>query len=284
MTIKRLRTTTVLLLAALGLSACGTVHSGGAYHRRQAGEIQYVSRGTIVATRDVAIEGERSGLGTIGGGVIGGVGGSMIGRGGRAHIAGAAAGAILGAVIGSLAENHLSRTTATEFTVREESGQLVAVVQANEEGLMPGERVVVLRGSRARVVRDLAPSPSPAPMIFSPPVGGPPPQPYPAPPAYAVPPVVGSPAPSVPAPPAAAAPAPQPPATIGAPRLPPAVGVAPPPDGKPSEQPRPQGGPQPVDAETSDEDAPQILTGPLPREPVTQSPGPGGARAQPLRS
>ncbi len=167
--------TALALVAAFSLSACGGVHSGGSYARHQAGEVQYVSRATILALRDVQIEGSSSGLGQIGGGVLGGVAGSTLGRGTRATIAGAAVGGILGVVLGSIAENEITKTTATEFMLREESGRVVAVVQANDEHLQNGERVVVLHGSRVRVVRDLMPPASGAPAS-SPPAPGVPPQ------------------------------------------------------------------------------------------------------------
>lgn len=151
---KRLPVTAAIMLVALSLTACGGVHSGGTYSRNQAGEEQHVSRGTIVSMRDVQVDGTNSGIGQIGGGVLGGVGGSMIGGGARAHIAGAVVGAVAGAVLGGVAEKQVTKATATEFTVREESGLVIAVVQANDEGLREGERVVVLRGSRTRVIRD----------------------------------------------------------------------------------------------------------------------------------
>ena len=171
---------TLAVVTALALSGCGGVHSGGSYARHQAGEAQYVTRATIVAMRDVQIDGGHSGLGQIGGGVLGGVAGSTLGRGTRATIAGAAVGGILGVVLGSIAESQLTRTTATEFMLREENGIVVAVVQANDEHLQQGERVVVLHGSRVRVVRDAMPPASGAPGN-SPPVPGVPPQTGPGP-------------------------------------------------------------------------------------------------------
>lgn len=144
----------IALAAILSLTACGGVHSGGTYSRSQAGEEQHVSRGTIVSMREVRVDGTNSGLGQIGGGVLGGVAGSTIGGGARANIAGAVVGAVAGAVLGSVAEQQVTKTTATEFTVREESGLVIAVVQANDEGLREGDRVVVLRGSKTRVIRD----------------------------------------------------------------------------------------------------------------------------------
>lgn len=151
---KRLPAIVLALAAALSLTACGGVHSGGSYSRSQAGEEQHVSRGTIVSMRDVQVDGTSSGIGQLGGGVLGGVGGSMIGGGTRAHIAGAVVGAVAGAVLGGVAEKQVTKATATEFTVREESGLVIAVVQANDEGLREGDRVVVLRGSKTRVIRD----------------------------------------------------------------------------------------------------------------------------------
>ena len=96
------------------------------------------------------------------GAVIGGAAGSTLGQGSRANVAGAAAGAVLGAVIGSVAESRMTERTATEFTVREENGMTIAVVQANDENLRTGEAVVILRGSQVRIARDTLPPGAPA--------------------------------------------------------------------------------------------------------------------------
>jgi len=148
-------------LAVLSAAACAPTHSGGTYSRAQAGEEQRVSRGTILAMREVKVEGTQSGAGVIGGGILGGVAGSMLGKGSRANIAGATAGAVLGAVGGSMAESKITEQSSTEFTVREESGAIIAVVQANEEGLREGDRVAVIRGTRLRIVRDTLPADRP---------------------------------------------------------------------------------------------------------------------------
>lgn len=92
-------------------------------------------------------------------------------------------------------------------------------------------------------------------------------------------------------------PQPRPPVIAPAPVLPPPVGTAPPAnaqptppappttESKPSVQtqaiPRPAGEASPT---ATDDDGPQLLTGPLPRDPVIQSPANGNARRQPLRS
>lgn len=146
------------LIATLGAGACAPVHSGSTYSRAQAGQEQRVSKGTILAMRDVKVAGTDTGAGTIGGGVIGGAAGSTLGQGSRANLAGAAAGAVLGAVLGTMAESRLTEANAIEFTVREDSGATIAVVQANDQGLKEGERVAILRGNQVRIVRDAAPA------------------------------------------------------------------------------------------------------------------------------
>ncbi len=155
---------TLLLLGALSAAGCAPVHSGSTYSRSQAGQEQRVSKGTILAMREVKVEGTDTGAGKLGGAVIGGAAGSTLGQGSRANLAGAAAGAVLGAVLGTMAENRLTEATAIEFTVREENGATIAVVQANDQGLREGERVAILRGSQIRIVRDgLAPDGAAAP-------------------------------------------------------------------------------------------------------------------------
>jgi outer membrane lipoprotein SlyB len=142
------------LLGALSAAGCAPVHSGSTYSRSQAGQEQRVSKGTILAMREVKVEGTDTGAGTIGGAVVGGAAGSTLGQGARANLAGAAVGAVLGAVVGAMAESRLTEATAIEFTVREENGATIAVVQANDQGLREGERVAILRGSQVRIVRD----------------------------------------------------------------------------------------------------------------------------------
>lgn len=147
-------TLTLALLGALSAAGCAPVHSGSTYGRSQAGQEQRVTKGTILAMREVKVEGTDTGAGKIGGAVVGGAAGSTLGQGSRANLAGAAVGAVLGAVLGTMAENRLTEANAIEFTVREENGTTIAVVQANDQGLREGERVVILRGSQVRIVRD----------------------------------------------------------------------------------------------------------------------------------
>ncbi|HEY0418206.1 MAG TPA: hypothetical protein VGC80_01670 [Acetobacteraceae bacterium] len=53
----------------------------------------------------------------------------------------------------TLVESQTGRGTVTEFIIREEGGQTLSVVQGNEEGFRPGERVTLTRGARTRIAR-----------------------------------------------------------------------------------------------------------------------------------
>jgi outer membrane lipoprotein SlyB len=61
-------------------------------------------------------------------------------------------GSILGAV-GNRLPAGTATTAACEFIVREDNGQTVSVVQTDEVGLRPGDRVVLSVGSRAHLSR-----------------------------------------------------------------------------------------------------------------------------------
>lgn len=146
-----------LAFAALALAGCASSQSGSVYERYETGQVQYVDMGVIEHVRLVQIEGTDSGVGTVGGAVLGGIGGSTIG-GGRGSAAAAVVGAIVGGVIGSAIEEDATATNGVEITVRLDSGQTIAVVQTIEDPIQEhfraGDRVRVLTDhyNRARVV------------------------------------------------------------------------------------------------------------------------------------
>jgi outer membrane lipoprotein SlyB len=115
------------LIALLGVSACAPGNTGGA---STAGAISGAERGTygvIVSRRPIA-GAEHPGA---------------AGRDVRASILGA-----VGAAAGQGAEQ-----AAFEFIVREDDGQTVSVVQTDEAGLRPGDRVLLSMGTRTRLSR-----------------------------------------------------------------------------------------------------------------------------------
>lgn len=142
------RVATLALLAALAvLAGCASSKAGDVYSRDQARTEQSVRMGTIEAVREVQIEGTKSGIGAVAGGVTGGIAASTIGHGTGSAVA-AAVGAIAGGLAGAAAEEGLTKSQGLEITVRLDSGQVIAVVQAVDAKttFQPGDRVRVLSG------------------------------------------------------------------------------------------------------------------------------------------
>ena len=176
-----------VLAALFGVAACAPQNTNTTYSGQDIGRAASVSFGTIVSMRPVAVQGEGTGLGAIGGAAAGGVAGSFIGNNDvRGNILGAIGGAIVGGVVGSAVEGGLSQGQAVEFIIRDDSGQTISVVQTNEENFQVGERVVITRGARTRLARGAPPSPGAYPA--SPGAYPPPPVYQPAPGSYQPPP------------------------------------------------------------------------------------------------
>ena len=150
---KPFRIAALLSVAAL-FAGCASSNSGDVYSRNQTRRTQTVQMGTVQAVRNVRIEGTKSGVGTVAGGVAGGVAGSTIG-GGKGQVLAALGGAALGAVGGTVAEEQLTKKAGLEITVKLDSGSTLAVVQEADVMFSVGERVRVLTGSdgTTRVVR-----------------------------------------------------------------------------------------------------------------------------------
>src|SRR5262245_22014766 len=109
-----------LLVLASGLTVvlagCTFPSSTRRIPRNQANVVQRVETGIVTNVREVQIEGQRTNLGTFGGGVLGGAAASG-GRGVGGAI-GQAAGAVTGAVVGEAVEEAATRKRAQEITVR----------------------------------------------------------------------------------------------------------------------------------------------------------------------
>ncbi|MFC4418982.1 outer membrane lipoprotein [Cupriavidus pampae] len=140
-------------LAAALVSGCASwSNSNSVYTSDQAGREQTVRYGVVEGVREVLIQGQQSGAGTVAGGVLGGVAaGSTIGGGGGAVAAGLL-GAVIGGIAGSAAENKLQQRRGLEITVRLDNGEMRAVTQEADEVFRPGERVRLLSsGGTTRV-------------------------------------------------------------------------------------------------------------------------------------
>ena len=148
--------TTALMLAtiALGATACAPANTNTTYSGYDVGRTAQISYGVIISMRGVEVQGQSTGLGTLGGVAVGATAGSAIGRNDpRANIAGAILGAIVGGIAGTSVEHSVSTGNAVEFIIREDNGQTISVVQTNEDNFRPGERIVLTRGARTRLQR-----------------------------------------------------------------------------------------------------------------------------------
>jgi outer membrane lipoprotein SlyB len=141
-------------LAASVLAGCATQPRSADYYKRSdALREQTVRMAVVESVRDVALDREANGVGTLAGAAIGGVVGSAIGQGKGATI-GAIGGSVLGGAVGQAIEGGRARVPALEITVRLPDGALIAIVQ--EPGAVrprPGDTVRLLTsGGATRVV------------------------------------------------------------------------------------------------------------------------------------
>ena len=138
-----------LALCILSLSSgCATYSASGSsfprYETRTAYDVEY---GEVMATRVVEIEGEASYIGVWGGAGVGRAVGGTVGDGNTRQIA-RAVGGVAGAVAGEAIEKKITAEDGLEITVRLDSRDTIAVVQAQDVLFSPGDRVRVLFGPR----------------------------------------------------------------------------------------------------------------------------------------
>lgn len=140
-----------IALIAMLVAGCGSGLGGRSYSRSDARKAYKVTYGEVYAVHEVGIEGEYSQLGTLGGGLIG----YSIGRSGSGTRVTAAVGGVAGAVAGREVEKAATSLDGLEITVDMNNGDTLVIVQANDVGFSPGEKVRVLRGrgNEARVVK-----------------------------------------------------------------------------------------------------------------------------------
>jgi outer membrane lipoprotein SlyB len=165
----------LLLIAVLLMSGCARRISQNYYSSASVGEASHTYRGTIVSARKVNVgEAERlqdNTTGTAVGAITGGVAGSQIGQGSGSVLA-AAGGALLGGIAGAFVEDELSKQTAMEYSVQLDNGQMMTVVQGDEEVYQVSQRVLVIvsKQGRSRIIPDQSAAAPPvyrAPPVYS---------------------------------------------------------------------------------------------------------------------
>ena len=154
------------LAAALALGGCampptmGGQYQSSAYNYStgQAQQVQQVQLGTVLAVHRVTIRAGQgvTGTGSALGAVAGGFVGSRVGQGTGSAV-GAVVGALAGAAGGNMVAGSAYRQPGLQITVRLGNGQTIAVTQAADVSIHPGQRVELLGsqygwGQPARVV------------------------------------------------------------------------------------------------------------------------------------
>lgn len=148
-----------LLVSGVALLATGCTFpsSRRVIPARQANVMQTVDTGVVTSVRMVNIEGRQTGIGVVGGGLVGGAAARPSrGNHSTAGALGQAGGVIVGAVVGAAVEEAATRTTAQEIVIRLDDGRNVTVTQTASTGVFKdGDRVRVMHGGGgARVAMD----------------------------------------------------------------------------------------------------------------------------------
>ncbi|MEO1223059.1 MAG: glycine zipper 2TM domain-containing protein [Pseudomonadota bacterium] len=143
----------ILASLMLVLAACAPNINQNTVSLDDANRAERTEIATVISYRPVNVEGTRSGVGAIAGAAAGGTAGSLIGGGTTENILGAIGGAVAGGLAGNFLEEGLTRQTGIEYTLRQQNGQIVTVVQGAEDPIAPGTRVLIIYGERTRVVR-----------------------------------------------------------------------------------------------------------------------------------
>src|SRR5471030_2522974 len=150
------RTYVVIAITVVLLSGCSNnrTSSGDTFTSAQARQMHIVTYGTLVSVRPITIQGGngQNVLGTVGGGVIGGMLGNSVGGGNGRNLA-TAAGAIGGAAAGNSIQNAANRSNGVELEVRRDDGSTIMVAQAlGTSQFHVGQRVAVATNGNTTTV------------------------------------------------------------------------------------------------------------------------------------
>jgi outer membrane lipoprotein SlyB len=105
--------------------------------------------GVILSIQEVVAGGEGSGMGAVGGAVVGGLLGHQVGGGSGKQIA-TVVGAVGGAVAGNEVEKRMGSTKKQEITVRLDDGSNVVVSDSGPAVWHTGDHVKIIDGALRR--------------------------------------------------------------------------------------------------------------------------------------
>jgi len=149
------RTVTLALtgLLLVALAGCMRSYSPNTYASAAAQQANKVTQGVVIGYREVLISADGT-VGTVTGGAAGGVLGAQTPGSGVATALGTIGGTLLGGLVGTGIEHAAGDTRAFEYLVKQTDGSLVSVTQKDDQPLAVGEKVLVIAGTQARIVRD----------------------------------------------------------------------------------------------------------------------------------
>lgn len=151
-----MKKTTLALAVVLGaamMTGCAS-YKAQTYNSNQAMQPMRVKYATVLEIREVEIQGQSTGTGAGSGAALGGIAGYTSGS--RAGVAGAVAGAVVGGLAGAGIEHVAQKKTGIEITYRLENGEVMALVQEQDDKnpIGVGDRVRIIEGSfSARAVK-----------------------------------------------------------------------------------------------------------------------------------
>ena len=144
----------LLLFLVLALGGCTATGSGQQrYSASSVGQVNRTVSATVISVREIEIDGTTGAGGSVGGG-LGAVAGSSLGSNSRDGMAGAIVGAVAGAMVGALIEEGATKKKGREYVVETSNGNLLTLVQEADPPFQAGDKVLVLHGVKARIVRD----------------------------------------------------------------------------------------------------------------------------------
>ena len=138
-------------MAAISLSTfvgCQSSNSGVVFGHDEALHAQSISTGTVTDVRAGVIEGEKSPIGAIAGGIAGAAVGNLFG-GGKGNTLATVAGGLGGAAAGAAIEKGVTTKNGLQITVQLDNGQTLVIVQEADTMFSVGQRVRVISGGAA---------------------------------------------------------------------------------------------------------------------------------------
>ncbi|SHJ68041.1 outer membrane lipoprotein SlyB [Roseomonas rosea] len=172
-----------LLLPLLPLAGCTGDYSPDTYSTRAVQQANPVQQGVIIGAREVAISSDGN-AGAAAGAAAGGIIGAATPGSNMTSALAGVGGGLIGGLFGSATERVVNDNRGTEYIVRKTNGELVNVTQRDVPPLPIGERVLVIAGAQARIVRDYTvpgaaaavggqtPAPMESPVRADPPASG----------------------------------------------------------------------------------------------------------------